>query len=91
LATAAPTLEICRNVLKPVTAVIGDIKLRMLTAFDVRLVLIHQAAGNSSRTVTIAQCADPGSASRQTHRHVVHNVAVLVDTRRGSPAGRAGR
>src|ERR1035438_3073241 len=54
---SAQTVTLNRNVLKPITAVIGGIELRLLTAHDVRRALVLLAAGNSTRTVTIAHNA----------------------------------
>ena len=83
---SARTVTLYRNVLKPVTAVIGGIELRMLTAHDVRGALVHLAAGNSSRTVTIAHNALTRALRHaEANRHVVHNVAALVDTPKGQP------
>ena len=88
---SAQTVTLNRNVLKPVTAVIGGIELRMLTAHDVRRALILLAAGNSSRTVTIAHNALTRALRHaEANRHVVHNVAALVDTPKGQP-GRPSR
>ena len=88
---SAGTVTLYRNVLKPVTAVIGGIELRILTAHDVRRVLIHLAAGHSSRTVTIAHNALTRALRHaEANRHVVHNVAALVDTPKGQP-GRPSR
>jgi integrase len=85
---SAQTVTLNRNVLKPVTAVIGGIELRMLTAHDVRRALVLLAAGNSSRTVTIAHNALTRALRHaEANRHVVHNVAALVDT----PKGQSGR
>jgi hypothetical protein len=83
---SAQTVTLNRNVFKPVTAVIGGIELRMLTAQDVRWALVLLAAGNSSRTVTIAHNALIRALRHaEANRHVVHNVAALVDTSKGQP------
>ncbi len=83
---SAQTVTLNRNVLKPVTAVIGGIELRTLTAHDVRRALVHLAAGKSSRTVTIAHNALTRALRHaEASRHVVHNVAALVDTPKGQP------
>lgn len=50
---SAKTATLNRHILKPVTAIIGGIELRMLTAQDVRRALVRLAAGRSTRTVTI--------------------------------------
>jgi hypothetical protein len=68
------------------------IELRALTAQDVRRALVRLAAGKSTRTVTIAHNAPPRVVRHaEANRHVVHNVAALVDTSKGQPAGRARR
>ena len=85
---SARTVTLNRHILKPVTAVIGGIELRMLTAHDVRRALVHLAVGSSSRTVTIAHNALTRAIRHaEANRHVVHNVAALVDT----PKGQSGR
>jgi len=82
------TMTLYRNILKPVTAVIGKIELRMLTAQDVRRVLVQLAASNSSRTVAIAHNALTRALRHaEANRHAGHNVAALVDT----PKGQSGR
>ena len=83
---SAQTVTLNRNVLKPITAVIGGIELRLLTAHDVRRALVLLAAGNSTRTVTIAHNALTRALRHaEANRHVVHNVAALVDTPKGQP------
>ena len=85
---SARTVTLNRHILKPVTAIIGGIELRMLTAHDVRRALVHLAAGHSSRTVTIAHNALTRALRHaEANRHVVHNVSALVDT----PKGQSGR
>ena len=54
---SAGTVTLNRHILKPVTAVIGGIELRKLTAHDVRRALVQLAQDHSSRTVTIAHNA----------------------------------
>jgi hypothetical protein len=54
---SARTVTLNRHVLKPVTAIIGDIELRKLTAHDVRRALTQLARDHSSRTVVIAHNA----------------------------------
>ena len=89
---SAKTVRLNHNVLKLVTAVIGGIELRLLTAHDVRRALVHVAAANSSRTVTLAHNALTRALRHaEANRHVAHNVAALVDTPTASPAGRAKR
>jgi len=63
---SARTVRLNHDVLQLVTAVIGGIELRQLTAHDVRRALVQVAAGNSSRTVTLAHNAlTPGLAPRR--------------------------
>ena len=58
----------------------------MLTAHDVRRALVQVAAGNSSRTVTIAHNALTRALRHaEANRHVAHNVAALADTPKGQP------
>jgi hypothetical protein len=83
---SAKTVRLNHNVLKLVTAVIGGIELRLLTAHDVRRALVHVAAANSSRTVTLAHNALTRALRHaEANRHVAHNVAALVDTPTGQP------
>jgi integrase len=83
---SARTVRLNHDVLKLVTAIIGGIELRLLTAHDVRRALVHVAAGNSSRTVTLAHNALTRSLRHaEANRHVAHNVAALVDTPTGQP------
>ena len=81
---SARTVRLNRDMLKPVTAVIGGIELRMLTAHDVRRALMQLAADHSSRTVVIAHNALTRALRHaEANRHVLHNVAALVDTPKG--------
>jgi integrase len=85
---SARTVRLNHDVLKLVTAVIGGIELRKLSAHDVRRALVQLAAGNSSRTVTLAHNALTRALRHaEANRHVTHNVAALVDT----PKGQVGR
>jgi integrase len=85
---SAKTVTLNRHILKPVTAIIGGIELRQLTAHDVRRALVKMAQDHSSRTVAIAHNALTRALRHaEANRHVVHNVAALVDT----PKGRSGR
>jgi hypothetical protein len=53
---------------------------------DVRRALVLVAAGNSSRTVTLAHNALTRVLRHaEANRHVAHNVAALVDTPKGQP------
>jgi integrase len=83
---SAKTVRLNHDVLRLVTAVIGGIELRTLTAHDVRRALVQVAAGNSSRTVTLAHNALARAIRHaEANRHVMHNVAALVDTPKGQP------
>ena len=85
---SAGTVTLNRNVLKPVTAIIGDIELRKLTAHDVRQALTQLANNHSSRTVVIAHNALTRALRHaEANRHILHNAAALVDT----PKGQRGR
>jgi hypothetical protein len=83
---SAKTVRLNHDMLKPVTAVIGGIELRKLTAHDVRRALVQLAAVRSSRTVVIAHNALTRALRHaEASRHVMHNVAALVETPRGQP------
>jgi len=83
---SARTVRLNHDVLRLVTAVIGGIELRALTAHDVRRALVQVAAGNSSRTVTLTHNALTRALRHaEANRHVAHNVAALVDTPKGQP------
>jgi integrase len=85
---SAGTVTLNRNVLKPVTAIIGGIELRQLTAHDVRRALTQLAKNDSSRTVVIAHNALTRALRHaEANRHILHNAAALVDT----PKGQGGR
>jgi integrase len=85
---SAGTVTLNRNVLKPVTAIIGGIELRQLTAHDVRRALTQLAKNHSSRTVVIAHNALTRALRHaEANRHILHNAAALVDT----PKGQRGR
>jgi integrase len=82
------TVTLNRHILKPLTAILGKTELRALTAHDVRRALVLLAQDHSSRTVTIAHNALTRVIRHaEANRHVVHNVAALVDT----PKGQSGR
>jgi integrase len=85
---SAGTVTLNRNVLKPVTATIGDIELRKLTAHDVRRALTQLASNHSSRSVVIAHNSLTRALRHaEANRHILHNAAALVDT----PKGQRGR
>jgi integrase len=74
--------------LKSVTAIIGDIEVRKLTAHDVRRALTQLAKNHSSRTVVIAHNALTRALRHaEANRHILHNAAALVET----PKGQQGR
>jgi len=78
---AEETVNLNRNVLKPVVACVGDIELRKLTAHDVRRALTELASRRSSRTVVVTHNALTRAIRHaEANRHVLHNVAALVDT-----------
>jgi integrase len=85
---SAKTVSTCREVLEPLSAIIGKIPLRELTAAGVRSALKELGASRSTRTL-----ATTHAALRRAIRHaeaddkVRRNVAALIDT----PAGREGR
>jgi integrase len=82
------TVKLNRNVLKPVVAYLGDVELRKLTAHDVRRALTRLAATHSTRTVVVTHNALTRAIRHaEANRHVLHNVAALVDT----PTGQKGR
>lgn len=83
---SARTVRLNQDVLKLVSAVVGGIELRLLTAHDVRRALVKVAAGNSSRTVTLAHNGLTRALRHaEANRHVAHNVATLIDTPKGQP------
>src|SRR6266487_1114323 len=85
---SAGTVTLNRNVLKPVTAIIGDIELRKLTAHDVRRALTQLASNDSSRSVVIAHNSLTRALRHaEANRHILHNAAALVDP----PKGQRGR
>ncbi len=85
---APKTVSAQREVLDPLTAIIGKIPLRELTAAEVRAVLVKLARTRASRTVAMSHAGltraiRPAEAFGKVRR----NVASLIDT----PAGKAGR
>jgi hypothetical protein len=85
---SAKTIKKNQNVLEPILKVIGNRKLRELTAADVRQALAKMATRYSTAAVTMGHLA-----LKRTIRHaeandlVSRNVAILVDT----PKGQEGR
>jgi len=89
---SARTVTLNRHILKPVTAIVGNVELRKLTAHDVRRALAQLAQDHSSRTVVIAHNALTRALRHaEANRHVMHNVARWSTLRLASPAGRARR
>jgi integrase len=85
---SARTVALNREVLKLVVGMLGGVELRKLTAHQVRRALAAVGKDHSSRTVTIVHNALTRAIRHaEANRHVVHNVAALVDT----PKGREGR
>jgi integrase len=85
---AASTVKKNQNMVEPILKVVGDRKLRDLSAAEVRRALSQMATGYSSSAVTMGHLA-----LKRTIRHaeandfVSRNVATLVDT----PKGQQGR
>jgi integrase len=85
---SARTVALNRDVLKPVVRMLGGVELRRLTAHHVRRALATFGEDHSSRTVIAAHNALTRAIRHaEANRHVVHNVAALVDT----PKGQGGR
>ena len=85
---AAKTVEVNRDSLRPLLAVIGTIPLRDLTVQDVRTVLAKMAATHATRTLQKAHnCLTRALRHAEGQDLVRRNVSALVDT----PRGREGR
>ena len=85
---AAKTVEVYRDALRPVLAVIGRIPLRDLTVQDVRTALAKMAVTNSTPTLQKAHnCLTRALRHAEGRDLVRRNVSALVDT----PHGREGR
>jgi integrase len=85
---SAKTISTNREVLAPLTALIGAVKLRELAAVDVRSALAQLAATRSTRTVQLARNALARAIRyAETSDLVGRNVAALVTT----PKGQEGR
>ncbi len=85
---AAKTVEVYRDALGPVLAVIGRIPLRDLTVQDVRAALAKMAAAHSTPTLQKAHnCLTRALRHAEGRDLVRRNVSALVDT----PRGREGR
>jgi len=85
---AAKTVEVNRDSLRPLLAVIGTIPLRDLTVQDVRTALAKMAAIHATRTLQKAHnCLTRALRHAEGQDLVRRNVSALVDT----PRGREGR
>ena len=85
---SAKTIKKNENVLTPILAVIGGMRLRELTANDVRQALAAMAQRYSSAAVAMGHNALTRAIRHAEARDLVRrNVATLVDT----PKGQAGR
>jgi integrase len=85
---AAKTVEVYREALRPVLAVVGRISLRDLTVQDVRAALATMAVTHSTPTLQKAHnCLTRALRHAEGRDLVRRNVSALVDT----PHGREGR
>ena len=85
---AAKTVEVYRDALRPVLAVVGRIPLRDLTVQDVRAALATMAVTHSTPTLQKAHnCLTRALRHAEGRDLVRRNVSALVDT----PHGRQGR
>jgi integrase len=85
---ATKTVEVYRDALRPVLAVIGRIPLRDLTVQDVRIALATMAVIHSTPTLQKAHnCLTRALRHAEGRDLVRRNVSALVDT----PHGREGR
>ena len=85
---AAKTVEVYRDALRPVLAVVGRISLRDLTVQDVRTALAKMAVTQSTPTLQKAHnCLTRALRHAEGRDLVRRNVSALVDT----PHGREGR
>ena len=84
---AAKTVEVYRDALRPVLAVIGRIPLRDLTVQDVRTALATMAVTHSTPTLQKAHnCLTRALLHAEGRDLVRRNVSALVDTPRGRRA-----
>ena len=84
----AKTVEVNRDALRPLLAVIGAIPLKDLTVQDVRTALSKMAATHATRTLQKAHnCLTRAVRHAEGQDLVRRNVSALVDT----PRGREGR
>jgi integrase len=85
---AAKTVEVNRDALRPLLAVIGAIPLKDLTVQDVRMALSKMATTHATRTLQKAHnCLTRAVRHAEGQDLVRRNVSALVDT----PQGRTGR
>jgi integrase len=78
------TVQLNRDVAKPLVKALGNLELRKLTAQHVRRALNAMARDHSSRTVVLAHNALTRAIRyAEANRQIVHNVAALVDTPKG--------
>ena len=85
---AAKTVEVNRDSLRPLLAIVGTIPLRDLTVQDVRTALKKMAATHATRTLQKAHnCLTRAVRHAEGQDLVRRNVSALVDT----PRGREGR
>jgi integrase len=85
---AVKTVEVNRDALRPLLAVIGTIPLKDLTVQDVRMALSKMATTHATRTLQKAHnCLTRAVRHAEGQDLVRRNVSALVDT----PQGRTGR
>jgi len=88
---SAKTVGLNRGVLKLVTAIIGDVELRKLTAHDVRRTLAVLGQDHSSRTVTLAHNALTRAIRHaEANRHVMHTADQAAAVLRAAQTSRLG-
>ena len=87
---SAKTVKKNQNVLEPILNVIGNRKLRQLSAGDVRQALATMAAGYSSAVVSMGHLALKRAIRHAEANDLAgRNVAALVDTPKGRPGRRS--
>jgi integrase len=85
------TIRKNRDVLEPILAVIGTMRLKELTSEDVEAALGHMAKSYSTAAVTMGHLALKRAIRRaQARRYVTVNAAEFADTPKGQP-GRPSR
>jgi integrase len=89
---SAKTVSTYREVLGPLSEIIGTIPLRGLTAADVRSALTKLGATRSTRRLAITHaCLTRAIRHAEANDKVRRNVATLVDTPAGQDDGRPSR